>query len=182
MALLDSVIQSLPALGGVILTSAVVSAFVAFAQNLWLEHRRTRDSERARLRQSFAEAFAVYSDYIEFPYAIRRRRFDQPDEERARLANQLQAIQSKLSYYRVWTLFESPEVGAAYAKLLEAMRREAGKAMQEAWIASSCKSDGEMNISGELIDLRALRSHEDHFVAAVEKRLNELAPYGVKRK
>lgn len=182
MSWLDSVFGALPTMGGVLLTSAVVAAGVTFVQNLWLERRRIRELERTRLRQSFAEAFAVYSDYKEFPYAIRRRRLDQPAEERARLSEELRAIQSKVSYYRVWTLFESPEVGAAYSELLGSMRSVAGKAMKAAWVEPPAQTDAQMNVSLDLVDLRSLKANEDQFVTAVAKRLDQLAPIVVRRK
>jgi hypothetical protein len=49
------------------------------------------------------------------PLRGRPRRGDLEADERARLAAELNAIQSRLSYYRTWTQFESPAVGDAYA-------------------------------------------------------------------
>jgi hypothetical protein len=161
---------------GVILTSGVVAAVVAFLQNRWLENRRGQEAERTRLRQTFAEAFAAYADYKEFPYAIRRRRADQEAEERARLSSELVAIQSKLSFYRTWTLFESPQVGEAYSGLLSQMRRIAGAAMHEAWEQTPTQNDAEMNISLDQVDLRSLATDEDNYIGAVARRLDELEP------
>jgi hypothetical protein len=179
---MDTVTTSLGPILTVILTSGVVAALVTFFQNRWLENRRAQEAERTRLRQSFAEAFAAYAAYKEFPYAIRRRRNDQEAEERARLSAELNAIQSKLSYYRAWTQFESPAVGKAYADLLSEMRKIAGGAMHDAWTEPPSQTDQEMNIPIEKVDLRALSKYEDDYITAVTGRLDELTPSRLRRK
>ena len=118
----EEILVFITAAAPVILTIGVVAALVTVVQNRWLEHRRAQEAERTRLRQSFAEAFTAYAAYKEFPYTIRRRRVDQQSDERARLSTELSTIQSKLSYYRAWTQFESPSVGKAYENLLTEMR------------------------------------------------------------
>lgn len=179
---MDAVATFLGPILTVILTSGVVAALVTFFQNRWLENRRAKEAERTRLRQSFAEAFAAYAAYKEFPYAIRRRRNDQEAEERARLSAELNTIQSKLSYYRAWTQFESPAVGKAYADLLSEMRKTAGGAMHEAWKQPPSQNDQEMNIPVEKVDLRPLNPYEDTYIAAVTQRLDELTPARLRRK
>lgn len=91
---MDTVTTSLGPILTVILTSGVVAALVTLFQNRWLENRHAQEGERTRLRQSFAEAFAAYAAYKEFPYAIRRRHNDQEAEERARLSAELKAIRA----------------------------------------------------------------------------------------
>lgn len=177
----EDIAAFLTPLAGVILTSGVVAALVTFSQNRWLENRRSQDAERARLRQSFAEAFTAYANYKEFPYAIRRRRSDQEVEERARLSAEFNAVQSKLSYYRAWTQFESPAVGEAYARLLSEMRRVAGDAMRVAWEQPPPQNDKEMNIPLETIDLRALNAEEDNYIKVVSARIDELTPRRLRR-
>lgn len=173
---------SLAPLITVILTSGVVAAIVTSLQSRWLENRRAQEAERSRLRQSFAEAFAAYADYKEFPYVIRRRRVDQPEDERARLSTELNAIQSRLSYFRAWTQFESPAVGSAYANLLLEMRNVAGGAIRSAWEQPALQRDPEMNISREKVDLRELTSEEDRYIEAVSTRLDELTPRRLRRR
>ena len=173
---IDEILGFILGAAPVVLTSGVVAAVVTVTQNRWLEHRRAQEAERTRLRQSFAEAFTAYAAYKEFPYAIRRRRVDQQADERARLSAELGAIQSKLSYYRAWTQFESPSVGEAYAKLLTEMRKIAGGAMREAWNQPPSQNDQEMNIPVETIDLRTLAAEEDKFIKAVAARLDTLTP------
>jgi hypothetical protein len=90
-------------LAGAIISGAFLAAMVAGAINVWMARRRSREEERARIRSTFAAAFEAYTAYKEFPYAIRRRRADDPEGERIRLSEALRAIQEKLSYYLAWT-------------------------------------------------------------------------------
>jgi len=73
---------------------------VAGAINVWMARRKSREEERARVRDTFAAAFAAYTAYREFPYAIRRRRADIPEEERVRLSESLRTIQERLTELR----------------------------------------------------------------------------------
>lgn len=165
-----------------VLSGGLISALVTFVQNRWLEKKRADEAERDRLRKAFAEAFAVYADYKEFPYLIRRRRADCPEAERARLTSQLNSVQSKLSYYRAWTAFESPTVGDAYCALLGEMRKLVGGAMHQAWQDAPAQEDRDMNISRTVIDLQALIPLEDAFIAAVSARMRTLTPRRLRRK
>jgi hypothetical protein len=72
-------------LAGAIISGAFLAAMVAGAINVWMARRRSREEERARIRTTFAAAFEAYTAYKEFPYAIRRRRADDPKGERIRL-------------------------------------------------------------------------------------------------
>lgn len=98
-----------------IFSSAVLAALLTAALNLALARRKSLEEERARLRSTFAEAFEAVVRYKEMPYAIRRRRADEPSAERVRLSEEMRAIQAKLSYYEMWTAGESATVGGAYA-------------------------------------------------------------------
>lgn len=165
-----------------IISGGLASAIVTLLQNRWLEKRRADEAERARLRQVFAEAYEVYTDYKEFPYLIRRRRGDRPEEERARLVADLTAVQSKLSYYQAWTVFESPSVGEAYGRLVREMRRVVGGAMHAAWTDQPSQGDAGMNISRGVIDLSELDGVEAAYVQAVSARMRQLTPRKLRRK
>lgn len=160
-----------------VLSGAFLAALVTAAINLWLARRKTREEERNRIRTAFAEAFAAYTAYKEFPYAIRRRRADTPGEERIRLSEALREIQASLAYHLAWTAAESEQVGRAYAKLVEQVRRTAGTAMHEAWNAPANDSDGAMNIPPTLVDLSELTTHETVYIDAVRTHLRRLAPW-----
>ncbi|MHA3684955.1 hypothetical protein ACXR2W_11945 [Leucobacter sp. HY1908] len=165
-----------------ILSGGLASALVTFLQNRWLENRRAQDAEKARLRQSFAEAFEAYADYKEFPYLVRRRRADQPSEERARLTRELNAVQSRLSYFRAWMNLESPAVGLAYSALLNEMRNVAGTAIKAAWNDEPADSDAGVVIPRKVIDLNSLVSFEDEYMQAAAERLRKLTPWKARRR
>jgi hypothetical protein len=162
---------------GAIISGAFLAAMLAGAVNVWMARRRSREEERARIRNTFAAAFEAYTAYREFPYAIRRRRPDEPEGERIRLSEALRAVQEKLNYYLVWTQAESADVGEQYAKLISEARRVAGRAMHDAWNDPPRATDPEMNIPPELIDLSQLAAAEDEFMQAVRRHLASLTPW-----
>ncbi len=164
-------------LAGAIISGAFLAAMVAGAINVWMARRRSREEERARIRSTFAAAFEAYTAYKEFPYAIRRRRPDEPEAERIRLSEALRAVQEKLSYYLAWTQAESAEVGQQYAALVAEARRVAGRAMHDAWNDPPRASDPEMNIPPEVIDLRQLETAEAQYMQAVRDHLASLTPW-----
>lgn len=160
-----------------ILSGAFLAALITATINLWLARRRSREEERNRLRNSFAEAFAAYSAYKEFPYAIRRRRADVPAEERIRLSETLREIQASLAYHLAWTAAESETVGQAYTNLIHQVRGTAGAAMHEAWKGPPTNSDNTMNIPPSIINLSSLAPHEAAYMDAVRLHLTKLAPW-----
>jgi hypothetical protein len=162
-------------ISGIVLTSAVVAALIASSVNLWLAKRRSREEERARVRNTLAQAFEAYGCYKEFPYAVRRRRHDQPAQERVRLSEALREIQAQLTYYQAWILAEDPTVGAAYAELLANMRKIAGGAIRQAWLDPPGVEDADMNVPPEIVDLAALKPFEDGYMSAVRAHLARLA-------
>lgn len=163
------------------LSGAFLAAVTTAVITMWSARRKGREEERNRVRTTFAEAFAAYSSYKEFPYAIRRRRADAPGEERVRLSEELREVQSNLAYYVAWTSVESEAVGAVYANLVREMRRVVGAAMHEAWKAQPNDSDEGMNIALNVIDLSALGEHETAYLDAVRDYLTALAPWRGRR-
>jgi hypothetical protein len=162
---------------GAIISGAFLAAMLAGAVNVWMARRRSREEERARIRNTFAAAFEAYTAYKEFPYAIRRRRADDPEGERVRLSEALRAVQEKLSYYLAWTQAESVAVGEQYARLIAEARRVAGGAMHVAWNAPPRTSDPEMNIPPDVVDLRQLEAAEAQYMQAVRDHLASLTPW-----
>jgi hypothetical protein len=161
-------------LGAAVLSAAVIAALITAAINLWLARRKSREEERARIRNALAEAFQAYATYKEFPYAVRRRRHDQPAEERIRLSEALREVQARLTYFEAWTKTENPDVGAAYAALVAELRRVAGGAIRQAWLDPPCADDAGMNIPPELVDLSALNPLEVAYLAAATRHLVNL--------
>lgn len=158
----------------VFLTGAVVAAAVGAVVNIALARRKSLEEERARVRSTFAEAFQAVAEYKEFPYAIRRRRGDQPEEERVRLSEGLREVQARLSYYLVWTKAESDGAGRAYETLVTKLREVAGSACHDAWLAPPASSDRDMNFAAGVVDLSALKPYEEEFVVAARAHLEEM--------
>ncbi|WP_156415593.1 hypothetical protein [Terrabacter sp. Soil811] len=155
-----------------LISGAVLAAVIGALANTALARRKSLEEERARVRTVFAEAFEAVAAYKEFPYAIRRRRADQPAEERIRLSEDLRKVQARLTYYCAWTLAESPAVGHAYGALVRDLRAVAGGACREAWQAEPITADRDMNIGPDLVDLSALTSLEEAYTSAVETHLS----------
>jgi len=103
----------------------------------------------------FADAYAATVAYAEFPYAVRRRRASVPEDERIRIATELQSVQERIAHHSAWLYTESKEVGQAYEELVNATRRIAGGAIRQAWELEPITTDAGMNIGIEEIDLRA---------------------------
>ena len=74
---------------GTLLSATILAALIAAAVNIMLARRKSREEERARLRDRFAQAYGAYAEYCEFAYAIRRRRHDDPSAERVRISEEL---------------------------------------------------------------------------------------------
>jgi hypothetical protein len=149
-------------------------AFVAALVNIALNRRKSLEDERARVRTTCAEAFQTVAEYKEFPYAIRRRNKDVPAGERVRLSEELRRIQARLSYYTAWMRAEDPRLAAAYDDLVTNLRRLAGTACSDAWLAEAVDADADMNVAASLVDLAGLTPFEDAFIAAVKTHLDGL--------
>lgn len=157
---------------GLLLGSAVVAAVVSAAVGLITQYWAARLQIAARRRELYAKALEACVAYRELPYAIRRRRHDQPEEERIRLSEILRAVQQQLAFYTAWIESESPEVAASYRVLIQATRRLAGSQMHAAWEAAAPRSDAQMNVAG--IDYSELVSLETSYLTSVR---DHLAPW-----
>ena len=160
-----------------LLTSAVIAALLTATINVILARRKSREEERARVRTVFAEAFAAYAQYKEYPYVIRRRNADKPAEERVRISEQIRTTQEKLSYYLAWTAAESPAVGDKYNELVSQMRSIAGTAMKDAWRVPPITEDAGMIIPTSEVNLSGLKQAEAAYASAVTEHLARLSPW-----
>jgi hypothetical protein len=162
---------------GTLLSATILAAMIVAAVNIMLARRKSREEERARLRDRFAQAYGAYAEYCEFAYAIRRRRHDDPTVERVRISEELHKVQAELSAHEAWVNLESETVGTAYTKLIQEMRKIAGGAMRQAWIDEPATSDADVNIPPKTVDLSPLKPSETAYMDAVAAHLRALAPW-----
>lgn len=170
-------VQANSATGGAVwigFAAVLLAAAIVAAWNILLARRRSREEERARQRDAFAQAFKAYGRYKEMPYAIRRRSADEPAVERVRLSETVREIQADLTYHQTWMDLESRDVSSAYRDLVKALRVLAGGHMRDAWKTAPIATDAEMNM---IIDLSQLEPLEQVYLAAVNKHLTCLAPW-----
>jgi|tagenome__1003787_1003787.scaffolds.fasta_scaffold19589249_2 hypothetical protein len=161
---------------GLLLSASIIAALITGTINLTLARRRSREEERARVRNTFAEAFKAYSEYREFPNAIARRDAARSADERQRLFEALRQLDARLAFYRTWALLEAPAVGALYEALLEEARAITDKAMRAAWTQPVDPDDVDQNLDPRLLDPATLTSSEDAFREAMAVHLRKLAP------
>lgn len=147
--------------------AAVMTALIGAIVNSVIARKKFLEEERTRVRATYAEAFEAVAAYKELPYAIRRRRHDQTEAERIRLSEDARQIQQRLSYYRAWTRAESSQVGQAYDALVSQLRATAGAACNQAWADAPVRTDAEMNIPSDKVDLRPITPYEDAYITAV---------------
>lgn len=160
-----------------VLSSTLLAALLTGLINIVLARRKSREEECSRIRTIFAEAFAAYASYREYPYVVRRRSPDQPAAERVRISEQIRQTQERLNYYLAWTKTESADVGQAYAELIRHARTTAGAAMRQAWNTPPATEDSAMNIPGGEVDLANLKISEDAYTDAVSAHLDKLTPW-----
>lgn len=133
------------------LLAAAITAVVAVLLHLL----KTRSEEGSRARVLYAEAYEWYAAYKELPYAVRRRRVDEPAAERIRLSETSREIQAKLDHFKTWTALQNTEVGTAYAVLLLELRQVAGTSIHAAWNEPGTDTDSGMNMAPGRVDLGA---------------------------
>lgn len=159
------------------LAPAVLAAFIAgtiAVLTLIINGRRARAD---RQRELFATAFGDIAGYCEFPYIVRRRRPDAPEEERIRISTELSEVQRKLNHNRAVLRVEAPRVARAYARLVDATRATAGAAIRDGWNFQAATSDSGIHVTD--VDLSPLTRYEDAYLAAVADHL-ALVPWWVR--
>ena len=149
---------------GAAVTGAV--SLLIFVVTNWRNGQRER---LARSREVYSRAYVAVQEYKEFPYVIRRRRKEAPDEERVRISTELRQVQSDLAFYSAWLRTESRHVHRSYTQLLEQLRSVAGKAMREAWLEPPIEDDAGMNMPD--LGLSALTPYESAYLDEVVHHL-----------
>jgi hypothetical protein len=105
--------------------SAVAVAALSFALGRW-------GDDAARRRKGYAAAAKTLVAYAEYPWKIRRRTSDEPDEL-GRLAAAGHELQEALRYHQAWINSENHWVGRVYREVREDIALCAGPACSEAW-------------------------------------------------
>jgi len=150
--------------------AAVIAGMVATV-TLMVNGRRARAD---RQRQLFGAAFADITCYCEFPYIVRRRRHDAPEEERVRISTQLSEVQRKLNHNRAVLRVEAPRVARSYGKLVDTTRLVAGAAIREGWNLAPITADTAVHVTD--VDLSTIAPFEDAYLEAVADHL-ALSPW-----
>lgn len=132
----------------------------------------------ARQRQEFSKAFAACVAYEEFPYIVRRRRNNAPQDERVRISSEFSIIQRELAYYSAWLATESKNVSKAYENLVAQLREIAGAEIREAWLTPPIDSDSGMNMPD--LGLSALKPLKEAYLLEVAYHLSGI-PRPVRR-
>ena len=149
-----------------VIITATVSILIFVITNWW-------NGERARLtrsREISSKAYASIQEYKEFPYVIRRRRKDAPEEERMRISSELRRVQADLAFYSAWLRTESPYVHRCFDDLLVQVRNTAGKAMHNAWLEPPAEDDSNMNMPD--LGLSTLTPYESAYLEEVVDHLS----------
>lgn len=157
-----------------VLSSEIIAAIIAgivsllaFTINSIYSNWRDRIS---RQRQEFSKAFAACVSYEEFPYIVRRRRGDCPEEERIRISSELCGIQKELAYYSAWLAIESKSISEVYENLVSKLKEIAGAKIHEAWEIPPITSDSDMNIPN--LGLNELNPYKQNYLIKVKKHLS----------
>lgn len=126
------------------LTGIVVPMIVAALTGGLLVYLLQRsDAKRARRREGYAEAMAALAAWAEYPYRIRRRTSDQPDEL-ARLVGIGHDLQERLARAQAWIAADDTTLLTVYQASLTAIRTEAAPYLNEAWAAPPITTPAEM--------------------------------------
>lgn len=141
--------------------AAVITGVIAVI-TLIINGRRARSD---RQRELFGAAFGDVATYCEFPYIVRRRRHDQPEEERGRISTELSDVQRKLNHNRAVLRVEAPRVARAYAALVGAAKATAGASIREGWDLAPISADTEIHVTD--VDLSAVQPFQDAYLTAV---------------
>jgi hypothetical protein len=105
----------------------ILGALLGAAIGRWSDARNRR-------REQYADAVRVLVRWAEYPYRIRRRTSDEPDELR-RLAELGHDLQEQLQCHNTWIQAENHHVGLTYANAIATIKARTGNAAAEAWQA-----------------------------------------------
>lgn len=148
---------------------AIVAAIVAAAVSLTTFALTGRRARIDRQRQVFADAFEAVMEYREYPFIVRRRREDEPAEERQRISGDLSKVQARINGFKARLLVEDPVVGRRYGDLVKQNRLVAGAHIKAAWDNPPVSADEEMHAPP--YDFSALDEYDNAYLQAVADHL-----------
>jgi hypothetical protein len=123
----------------IILITGVIASFVAVIGYL-LNQFSIRNERRSRV---YAEALLAVFEYEELPYRIRRRTAEEGSS--AAIAQRINDVFERLSFYQAWMTLESPAVGSAYLDLVKKTQAEGGPHRGNAWSHPPASNDREFH-------------------------------------
>lgn len=111
---------------------------------------RLRESAAVR-REKYANAVALLTAWVEYPYRIRRRTNDDPDTIAA-LAERGHQLQEEIAATRAWIATESPVVGEVFTHHLAQLDEPFKQACRQAWESAPITAPAGMNLNGFGLD------------------------------
>ncbi|MDP9333597.1 MAG: hypothetical protein M3Q30_09850 [Actinomycetota bacterium] len=146
---------------------ALVSALIAGGIALFTLAVNQQRARKDRQRELFADAFAVVTEYREYPFIVRRR--NEQGVDRQVIARDLSGVQARLNQYVARLRIEAPRVGRAYAQLVRETRRVAGAETSRSWDTEPPGVAGSMHVRD--IDLTELDGADATFLVEVADHL-----------
>lgn len=128
-----------------------------------------RRARADRQRELFGAAFGDVSSYCEYPYVVRRRRHDEPQQERLRITTELSEVQRKLNHNRAVLRVEAPRVARVYDTLVTETQRIAGASIHAGWNLTPITADTDVHVTD--VDLTGIEPSEDAYLTAVADHL-----------
>jgi hypothetical protein len=120
------------------LTGVIITALVGLIGGRWAQATNRR-------RDAYAAAVKTLVALAEYPYRIRRRTSDDPDEL-ARLVGIGHDLQEQLRCHQTWIITESRWVADIYRETIQAITDETAPASRAAWTSEPINTGSGMNL------------------------------------
>ena len=132
---------AVPLLVGLLgLAGVIVTAAVSVISGRWAQATNRR-------RVAYAPAVKTLVAWAEYPYRIRRRTSDDP-EELTRLVGIGHDLQEQLRCHQTWITTESRWVAGIYREAMTAVTVQVAPACNNAWVAEPITTGAGMNLGG----------------------------------
>lgn len=101
--------------------------------------------ERNRRRDLYAEAVKTLIAWTEYPFQVRRRTSDEPDELR-RLVDRGHDLQEGLAYHETWLAADKAFLGDLYGDVVARVKERTHDPIADAWTGPPRDSPTKMNL------------------------------------